>query len=316
MSPKVTVIGIVVIGLVLLGSLFSFGGMGLIGESTPGDQPSGGQSNIESITVYKTSRDSSGAALPDPAARPTPNETTQQSGVEVPQPVETDSIAVSSAQTDNGIVEAATLTAATVVESAGPASDQDQIARGREVFQSVAGLGCKGCHGDYGEGDLGVGPYIRGANDGMIRAAIDGINEMVVIKATIEEPDIKAVVAYVSSLGTMQVARTLSKRGRFSPETFQTRPGTPLQVVIKNSGTAPATYSSDNMGIDALTIPGRATDSLQWRAPATEGEYSLHCADCAGTGQHFVIQVDANAPEFMQVAPSGDSGSDAGTGQM
>ena len=69
-------------------------------------------------------------------------------------------------------------------------ADEASIEAGRNVFQTAAGVGCKTCHGDYGEGDLGVGPYIRGATDGTIRAAIDGINEMIIIKNTIAEEDI------------------------------------------------------------------------------------------------------------------------------
>ena len=175
-------------------------------------------------------------------------------------------------------------------------ADEASIEAGRNVFQTAAGVGCKTCHGDYGEGDLGVGPYIRGATDGTIRAAIDGINEMIIIKNTIAEEDIAAVAAYLEHLGTLQVARTLSKRGRFIPETMETRPGSALQLVIKNSGVAAATYQSDNMGIDAWTVGGRSTADVEWRAPETEGEYTIYCTDCKLKDQFFVIKVHAGAP--------------------
>ena len=86
---------------------------------------------------------------------------------------------------------------------------------GRQVFNGVAGIGCKSCHGDFAEGDLGVGPYIRGASEGAIRAAIEGIGEMVAVKTVITDEQVSAVSDYIAHLGTMQVARTLSKRGRF-----------------------------------------------------------------------------------------------------
>ena len=175
-------------------------------------------------------------------------------------------------------------------------ADEAGIEAGRDVFQTAAGVGCKTCHGDYGEGDLGVGPYIRGATEGTIRAAIDGINEMIIIKNTIAEEDIASVAAYLEHLGTLQVARTLSKRGRFLPDTVEARPGSALQLVIKNSGVAAATYQSDNMGIDAWTIAGRSTADVEWRAPDTEGEYIIYCIDCKLKDQFFVIKVHAGAP--------------------
>jgi mono/diheme cytochrome c family protein len=175
-------------------------------------------------------------------------------------------------------------------------ADEASIEEGRHVFQTVAGIGCKTCHGDYGEGDLGVGPYIRGATEGAIRAAIAGINEMIVVENMITEEDIVAVIAYLQHLGTLQVGRTLSKRGRFLPDTVETRPGSALQLVIKNSGVAAATYESDNMGIDAWTISGRSTSDIEWQAPDTIGEYTIYCSDCKLKDQFFVIKVHADAP--------------------
>jgi len=175
-------------------------------------------------------------------------------------------------------------------------TEQNAVDAGRQVFQTIAGIGCKTCHGDYGEGDLGVGPYIRGATVGSIQAAVDATNEMNVVRIAITENDIVNVAAYLQHLGSLQVARTLSKRGRFLPGTFVTRPGSQLQLVIKNSGVAAATYNSDSMGIDAWTIAGRSTADVEWQAPEEEGEYSLYCSDCKLQNQFFVIKVDANAP--------------------
>lgn len=186
--------------------------------------------------------------------------------------------------------------------SATAVADDAAISSGREVFESVAGIGCKSCHGDFAEGDLGVGPYIRGATEGSIRAAIEGIGEMVVIKNVISDEQIDAVVAYMNYLGSMQAVRTLSKRGRFLPESVSTRPGTPVQLIIKNSGIKPASYQSDNMGIDPFTVGGRSTDSLEWRAPEQPGEYSIYCIDCKLKDQFFVIDVNLDAPEFGGVA--------------
>ena len=195
-----------------------------------------------------------------------------------------------------GIAAISTVALLTMTGYSNAYADDAQIEAGRQVYQTIAGIGCKTCHGDYAEGDLGVGPYIRGAKEGTIRASIDATNEMIIIKTTITDEEITAVSAYLNYLGSMQVVRTLSKRGRFIPETVSIRPGAQLQLVVKNSGVAPATYTSENMDIEEWVIPGRSTADIEWQAPDTEGEYSITCTDCKLKDQYFVINVDADAP--------------------
>ena len=182
-------------------------------------------------------------------------------------------------------------------------NDDSQLAQGARVFDSIAGIGCKTCHGEYAEGDVGVGPYIRGASEGAIRAAIDATGEMIVIKSAISEDEIEAVAAYVGRLGSMQAARTLAKRGRFLPGEISIRPGTNVQLIIKNSSIQPHTFKSDNMSIDDLTVAGRSSGTLEWHAPETEGQFSLYCTDCKLKDQFFTVNVAASAAAFHQVAP-------------
>lgn len=196
------------------------------------------------------------------------------------------------------------LVAGQLAPSMAQAEDDGLLAEGARVFSTIAGVGCKTCHGEYGEGDVGVGPYIRGAGEGAIRAAIDATGEMIVIKTVITEDEIKAVTAYVGRLGTMQAARTLAKRGRFLPEDISVRPGTDLQLIVQNSSIQPSTFKSDNMGIDDLMVSGRSSGSIEWRAPDAEGEYSLYCTNCKLKDQFFMVRVDADAKEFQRVAPA------------
>jgi mono/diheme cytochrome c family protein len=171
--------------------------------------------------------------------------------------------------------------------------DDPLLAEGKRVFSEVAGVGCKTCHGEYAEGDLGVGVFMRGATEGTIRAAIDAIAEMIVVKNVITEDEIKAISAYVEHLGTMQVARTLAKRGRFIPEEITVNPGSSIQVVIQNSGFQAQTFATDSMGFDDLTIPARSSGSIEWQAPDQEGEYTLHCTDCKLDGETYTVRVSA-----------------------
>jgi mono/diheme cytochrome c family protein len=183
------------------------------------------------------------------------------------------------------------------------AEDDGQLTEGARLFSTIAGVGCKTCHGEYAEGDVGVGPYIRGASEGSIRAAIDATGEMIVIKSVITEDEIKAVAAYVGKLGTMQAARTLAKRGRFLPAETSIRPGTDVQLIIQNSSIQPHTFKSDNLGIDELTIAGRSSGSIEWHAPEAEGEFSLYCIDCKLKDQFFTVHVAASAKEFRRIVP-------------
>jgi mono/diheme cytochrome c family protein len=203
------------------------------------------------------------------------------------------------------------LTAGQFVPALAQAEDDGLLAEGARVFNTIAGVGCKTCHGEYGEGDVGVGPYIRGAGEGAIRAAIEATGEMIVVKTVITEDQIKAVAAYVGRLGTMQAARTLAKRGRFLPEDISVRPGTDLQLIVQNSSIQPATFKSDNMDIDDLTVAGRSSGSIEWGAPEDEGEYSLYCIDCKLKDQFFTVRVDADAKEFKRVAPVTSATDDA-----
>jgi mono/diheme cytochrome c family protein/DNA-binding beta-propeller fold protein YncE len=173
--------------------------------------------------------------------------------------------------------------------------DDPLLAEGKRVFNEVAGVGCKTCHGEYAEGDLGVGVFMRGASEGTIRAAIEAIAEMVVIKNAITEDEIKAITAYVEHLGTMQVARTLAKRGRFIPESITVEPGARLQVVIQNSGFQSQTFSSDSMGVEELVIPARSSGSIEWQAPNSEGEYTLQCTDCKLEGETYTVRVSGGS---------------------
>ena len=187
--------------------------------------------------------------------------------------------------------------------SAGVAADAELLAAGERVFNEVAGLGCKTCHGEYAEGDLGVGPVIRGARIGNVQAAVEAVGEMVAIRAAMGEPEIRAVSAYLEYLGGLQVVRTLSKRGRFVPAEQAVHPGTPLQIIVKNSATVPHTYIGEGMGMTPLTIPGRSAAAFVWQAPQEEGDYVIACTDCL-LEEVFTIRVSEEAKPFVGAKPA------------
>ena len=174
-------------------------------------------------------------------------------------------------------------------------TDLETLQRGEKVFNEIAGLGCKSCHGEFAEGDLGVGPYIRGASEGTIRAAIEGIDAMVVVKMNIDEQGINDVAAYVNSLGSTSIIRTLAKKGRFLPDSATVAPNSRFQIVINNSSFQPRVYKSEDLGIAQGTqVAARQTGVISWTSPA-KGSFKLHCDDCKLSDQFFTITVDPNA---------------------
>lgn len=198
------------------------------------------------------------------------------------------------------LATAALFTSVVSIVQAG--ADADLLKKGETVFNTVAGIGCKGCHGDFAEGDLGVGPFIRGASDGSVRAAIEGIGAMVAVKASIKEDEIAAVSAYVNSLGSMQVVRTMAKRGRFLPAELSVHPGTSVQVVVQNASIKPHTFKSDNMGTEEVAVAARKAGAVTWQAPQEEGTYTLYCTDCKLKDQYFTINVSKAAKPFNAIA--------------
>ena len=172
------------------------------------------------------------------------------------------------------------------------------IEKGDRIAHTVAGIGCVGCHGRYGEGDVGVGPYIRGVSASKVRAAIDAVSPMQIVKAQLTPDDIDAVARYWGWMGQHQVVKTLLKRDRFIPDAVDVYPGTSLQLVISNSGQAARKLSGPGPGVADFTVPGREFHDFIWRAPESEGVFALRCADCALPDQSLTIRVSRSARPY------------------
>ena len=183
-------------------------------------------------------------------------------------------------------------------------ADDESIARGKIVFDTIAGIGCKTCHGEYGEGDLGVGPYIRGASEGSVRAAIEGIDAMVAVKSVINEEQIVDISNYVISLGATKIVRTMAKRGRFLPDTITVPPASNLQIVINNTSFSPKNFDSEDYDLgEGMKIDARTTNSFSWTSPDS-GEIKIFCTDCDIEGEYLTVIVDPNAAKPKPFVPT------------
>jgi len=176
--------------------------------------------------------------------------------------------------------------------------DVKLIEKGRQVSRTVAGIGCAGCHGPYGEGDVGIGPYIRGVGLSKIQAAIATVEPMRIVKNAIQPQDIEAVAAYYSWLGQHQLVKTLLKRNRFVPDAVNIYPGTAVQLAVKNAGQSPHTFAGPVTEIKEFQVPGLQAHELVWRAPEGEGKYTLRCVDCAGEERDLTINVSRAAKPY------------------
>lgn len=174
--------------------------------------------------------------------------------------------------------------------------DIDLITKGRDVFLNAGGVGCVACHGPYAEGDVGIGPYNRGFDEGRIRGALENVDAMAFLGHTLSGDEITQVAAYYARLGELHLAKTRVIRGRFIPERIRVQPGTKVQLVVNNTSHDDRTFTSPNMGIEDFHIPGLEAVDFVWVAPKTEGAFSLSCTDCAEPDRLLTIEVSQTAP--------------------
>ena len=169
------------------------------------------------------------------------------------------------------------------------------VSKGKEIATTVAGIGCTGCHGVYGEGDVGIGPYIRGVDLAKVQATIAGVNQMAFLKEELTAEDAEAVSAYFSWLGSLQLVKTLVKRGRILPQSAEVRPGTGVQLVISNANTRPFTFAAKGLGLPEITVDAREEREIVIAAPEKDGAYEIVCLDCQPKNQHFTLMVTGAA---------------------
>jgi len=115
--------------------------------------------------------------------------------------------AAPSATTAAPASETTTTTAAPAETTAPPEEttsapgDDDQFARGEDLFQtSAGGVGCASCHGKEARGDVGVGPNIQGKQVSDIKLQLDENELMEYMKSVLTAEDIEAVVVYLKYL--------------------------------------------------------------------------------------------------------------------
>jgi len=182
--------------------------------------------------------------------------------------------------------------------AAAAATDMALVERGDKIAHTVAGIGCVGCHGRFGEGDTGVGPYIRGVGLSKVQAAIAAVSAMQMVKTQLSPQDVEAVAAYWHWTGRHQVVKTLLKRDRFIPDVVDVYPGTSLQIVVNNSGQAPRKLLGPGTAAAEFTVAGREFHDFIWRAPEQEGSYTLRCADCSVPDQSLTVRVSRSARQY------------------
>ncbi|MBI2986379.1 MAG: hypothetical protein HYY45_06395 [Deltaproteobacteria bacterium] len=178
----------------------------------------------------------------------------------------------------------------------------DLIEKGREVFLTVAGVGCAECHGRYAEGDLGIGPFNRGATEANIRGALQKVDPMKIIRDEMTDEKIVQVAAYFRWMGELQLVKTMYKQGRFIANEVSIYPGTAIQLAVQNASFEPHTFASDPMGIKPFRVNSRDFGDLTWRAPDNEGVFELRCTDCGSDGK-LTIRVSRSAKPHVPSRP-------------
>ena len=175
--------------------------------------------------------------------------------------------------------------------------DMAMVKQGRQIFETIAGVGCKACHGPFAEGK--VGPSNRGVNEATIREALAKIGPMQFLREQLVEEDIKRVAAYTEWMGRHMLVKSLLKRGRFIPDAISVYPGTPVQLVIENTGSEAATLAADGISVATPTIAPRDNASIVWTAPETEGKSTIACSDCKIKDGSLTIEVTKTAKPYI-----------------
>src|SRR5260370_9748958 len=146
--------------------------------------------------------------------------------------------------------------------------DPASVARGQNLYGTAGGVGCKACHGSYGEGKMG--PTNRGVNEATIREALAKIGAMQFLKEQLNDGDIPQLAAYTERMGRHMLVRALLKRGRFIPESVSVYPGTLVQLIIENTASEPSTINGEQIAAHPQTIPPLDSASLEWTPPQTQ----------------------------------------------
>ena len=171
------------------------------------------------------------------------------------------------------------------------------VEQGKQIFETAGGVGCKTCHGAFGEGK--VGPTNRGVNEATIREALAKIAPMQFLRDQLADDDIKKVAAYTEWMGQHLLVKTLLKRGQFVPEKVVVYPGTAVQLVIENTGIEPGTIRSDGIEAAPIKIAGRDSAAIVWTAPQSEGTFTIACGDCRIKGDPLTIEVTRTAKPYV-----------------
>ena len=203
-----------------------------------------------------------------------------------------------SAKPHRGVKPAAIAVAAKTPAQPPARRNPEAVQKGRELFRTAGEVGCDACHGNYAEGDVGIGPYNRGFSEKKIRLALDKVEVMKFLKKELSDGQVKQVAEYYGWLGEHKLIKTVAVKGRFFPNIIRVHPGTPVQLVISNQDREPHAYTSRTMGIPPISAGGRERGDAIWTAPAGEGEFVLRCANCGDQFHKLTIEVSKEAEKF------------------
>ena len=155
----------------------------------------------------------------------------------------------------------------------------EAIVAGRTTFSEAGGIGCVACHGNYGLGDLQIGPNVRGVDATRIEGALDGAEEMDFLGPLLSDTDIDNLAAYLQYLGTLEAAATLVRGDTFTPEELVVPGGTGVQVIVDNGNRSECTFGLTGIEREPVVIPGRQAGDLVFTTAAEAGVLQGACAE-------------------------------------
>lgn len=172
--------------------------------------------------------------------------------------------------------------------------DPERLSEGQRVYLEIGSTGCSACHGKFAQGDLGIGPAIRGVDAVRIQNALEAAREMSFLLPIMTQEDVDNVAYYLTYLDTLHPVKATLRGEAFAPEEVTVPPDTDVQVVVENGNRTECSLQVEGRTDEPLLIEGRDIGAVVFRSPA-EGAFNAFCSEIPDVV--FTIRVEAPSPQ-------------------
>jgi cytochrome c553 len=167
------------------------------------------------------------------------------------------------------------------VQSGSDEFNEEVVMAGRLLFEETAGgIGCAACHAHFALGDSFIAPNVRGVSKNRIEGALEAVEEMEFLIDELSSEDIDAIAEYLRFLATLVPAKSVTRRGVFTPDILEVPANDQVQLIINNLNRSVCTLSSGDSIFQDTEIQGRTEADIIWTSPLDPGEsFQVSCLE-------------------------------------